>query len=451
MPSICKLSEEVRRSLRRAQVCVTMPEIVKKLVENSLDAGATKISVVLRKHGLDGVEVVDNGSGIEEYDFEMMAEPQETSRIKSYEDLAALKTYGFRGKALSGLCSSSVVVTKTKVEGGTGYRLEFDSNGKCLLEKKKKDIAMNVGTRVEVIEPLCRHPVRREDFESNKREWLNKVVRILQAYALPRIDVAFELVNIISTRSVRKMVSPGPHADIGCAVSSVFSKKARSLRNTRKLEDAEISEEACELFRVDKTGTGFVEVGQVTLEGCIGELDAVKEAWRKSGRASGVLFVLQLTMPCSYFDVTSSPLRDKMECAIMDLVRAKIKEKGNRRVQRFGHSKGRTRAGGQLFQEIHKCRDFLAINSVENWVDNFLKIGNVEKVPVERGMAKLEKCKEEVGAIVKSDPKTSVRELSAITGSSIFTVWRASKAMKLHPYRMLRVQKLGSIFRIRAP
>ena len=61
---------------------------------------------------------------------------------------------------------------------------------------------------------------------------------------------------------------------------------------------------------------------------------------------------------------------------------------------------------------------------------------------MKRGLTKVNEAKEEVAAVLKSNPKTSVRRLSSITGSSISTVWRALKAMKFHPYRMLRVQKL---------
>uniref|UniRef100_A0A0N5BR37 HTH rpiR-type domain-containing protein n=1 Tax=Strongyloides papillosus TaxID=174720 RepID=A0A0N5BR37_STREA len=68
--------------------------------------------------------------------------------------------------------------------------------------------------------------------------------------------------------------------------------------------------------------------------------------------------------------------------------------------------------------------------------------GNVKKLLIKRGFAKVDEVKGEVAAILKSEPKISIRRLSAMTGSSIFTVWRALKAIKFHPYCMLTIQKL---------
>ena len=72
-------------------------------MENSLDSGATSIEVRFKNHGLDSIEVQDNGKGIAPEDFETLALKHYTSKLASYEDLTSLDTFGFRGEALSSL------------------------------------------------------------------------------------------------------------------------------------------------------------------------------------------------------------------------------------------------------------------------------------------------------------------------------------------------------------
>uniref|UniRef100_A0A0N5CBI3 DNA_mis_repair domain-containing protein n=1 Tax=Strongyloides papillosus TaxID=174720 RepID=A0A0N5CBI3_STREA len=349
MPRINKLDREVCRNLTTGQVCIDLSGIVKELVDNSLDAGATRISIKLYNDGIEKVQVEDNGSGIEKEDFGMIAELHATSKIKSYEDFTAVQTYGFRGEALNSLCSSSKLTVLTKVEGGKGYHLEFDNTGKYLPEKTK-DAVMNVGTTVIVTDFMCHYPVRRKEYETKASKEVQKIARMLQNYAFSKVDLAFELLNIVNNKTTVLMRSPGGNAKIESAISSIFSDKARFLRDTIKLEDADISDEAYELFKLDKAKLDFKKIDHVKFEGCISGMKnvvknsvdyiflsvnkrpisnpdikkAVKMAYLKSNPTFGIIFVLQLTLPSNYFDVNCSPLKDLMECTIMDLILAKV-------------------------------------------------------------------------------------------------------------------------------
>ena len=137
---------------------------VRKLVENALDAGATNIEVRLKDYGADTIEVADNGSGVAE-NHQALTVKYATSEISTFDDLAALGSFGFRGEALSSLCALSqslTVVTRTEREDA-GTRLEYDAAGAI----RSASAARAVGTTVTVrgiFEPL---PVRHKEFRKN--------------------------------------------------------------------------------------------------------------------------------------------------------------------------------------------------------------------------------------------------------------------------------------------
>lgn len=86
------------------QVVIDLASCVKELVENALDANATKIEVKLKENGFECIEVSDDGSGIPEPDRKALCLKHWTSKISSFEDLRRISTFGFRGEALSSLC-----------------------------------------------------------------------------------------------------------------------------------------------------------------------------------------------------------------------------------------------------------------------------------------------------------------------------------------------------------
>jgi DNA mismatch repair protein PMS2 len=111
------------------QVITDLSSAVKELIENSLDAGATQISVVLKDSGFDQIEVSDNGSGIHESDFDLIGQKHATSKMKHFSDISSLTTFGFRGEAVSSLCAVSDVRINTRhitAKNGTMIKLTND-------------------------------------------------------------------------------------------------------------------------------------------------------------------------------------------------------------------------------------------------------------------------------------------------------------------------------------
>ncbi|KAL1721544.1 DNA mismatch repair protein MutL [Schizophyllum commune] len=164
------------------QVVIDLQTAVKELLENSLDAGATNIEVRFKNHGLKSIEVVDNGSGIAEKDFEGIALKHHTSKLAAFEDLTTVRTFGFRGEALSSLCAlcDGFTIT-TATSGPLGEMIEMDRNGKI---KKRSKVARQRGTTVQLSNIFTPLPVRRKEFERNAKREFGKALHLLNAYAL---------------------------------------------------------------------------------------------------------------------------------------------------------------------------------------------------------------------------------------------------------------------------
>ncbi|KAF8063172.1 DNA mismatch repair protein MutL, partial [Lyophyllum atratum] len=164
------------------QVVIDLQTAVKELVENSLDAGATNIEVRFKQYGLRSIEVIDNGSGIAEDYHDSIALKHYTSKLTSFSDLATVRTFGFRGEALSSLCAlSETLFVTTATEPPMGVSLEMESSGTV---RKRTKVARQRGTTVALTNLFAPLPVRRKEFERNSKREFGKALALLNAYAL---------------------------------------------------------------------------------------------------------------------------------------------------------------------------------------------------------------------------------------------------------------------------
>ncbi|XP_005939917.1 PMS1 protein homolog 1 [Haplochromis burtoni] len=190
-----QLPPDTVRLLSSSQVITSVVNVVKELIENSLDAGASSIDVKLENFGLDRVEVRDNGQGIKAVDTPVMAVRHFTSKICRHEDLEHLETYGFRGEALGSICAVAEVAVTTKTEEdeiSTQYTM--DLTGKIVSQKPSH---LGQGTTVSVMKLFKNLPVRRQCFSSTKKckEELKKVQDLLMAYAIIKPELRLMLVH----------------------------------------------------------------------------------------------------------------------------------------------------------------------------------------------------------------------------------------------------------------
>ncbi|KAJ6550886.1 DNA mismatch repair protein [Mycena vulgaris] len=164
------------------QVVIDLQTAVKELVENSLDAGATNLEVRFKQYGLAAIEVIDNGGGISEENYEGLALKNHTSKLSTFTDLTTVTTFGFRGEALSSLCAlCESVVVSTATQAPMGVTLEMESSGKI---RHKGKVARQRGTTITLTNLFSTLPVRRKEFERNAKREFGKALTLLNAYAL---------------------------------------------------------------------------------------------------------------------------------------------------------------------------------------------------------------------------------------------------------------------------
>ncbi|OCK78194.1 DNA mismatch repair protein MutL [Lepidopterella palustris CBS 459.81] len=213
--------------IQSGQVIVDICSVVKELVENSLDAGASSIDVRFKNHGLDSVEVQDNGGGISPEDYETIALKHYTSKLSSYDDLSSLQTFGFRGEALSSLCALSQfhIITARAIDGPKGTRLDFEVSGKL---KGTSVVASQKGTIIAVEKLFHNLPVRRRELEKNIKREYGKVLNLLHAYACISTGVRLTASNQMPKGKKITVFSTTSNSTTRENIASIFGPKTVS-------------------------------------------------------------------------------------------------------------------------------------------------------------------------------------------------------------------------------
>ncbi|OPB37956.1 hypothetical protein A0O28_0010600 [Trichoderma guizhouense] len=192
MATIKQIDGRSVHQIQSGQVIVDLCSVVKELVENSVDSGATIIDVRFKNQGLDSIEVQDNGSGISPANYSSVALKHYTSKLSSYSDIESLQTFGFRGEALASLCALSILTVTTcqEEEAPKGSKLTFHQSGEL---DSTTVVAAQRGTTVAVENLFHNLPVRRRELDRNiKREW-HKVIALLNQYACILTNVKFSV------------------------------------------------------------------------------------------------------------------------------------------------------------------------------------------------------------------------------------------------------------------
>ena len=181
------LPDSVANQIAAGEVIQRPASIIKELVENSLDAGATLIRVVVEDAGKSLVQVIDNGSGMSATDARLAFERHATSKIQQATDLFALRTMGFRGEALASIAAVAQVELRTRKpqdELGTCIRIE----GSKVMEQEAASCP--AGANFAVRNLFFNIPARRKFRKSNQTE-LTNILTELERVALAHPEVAF--------------------------------------------------------------------------------------------------------------------------------------------------------------------------------------------------------------------------------------------------------------------
>lgn len=195
--------------------------IVKELVENSLDAGAKRITVEVQKGGLESIRIDDDGQGIAKDDLELAIQRHTTSKISTEADLDGIQTLGFRGEALASICE----VAKVNISSKTA---DADEGSQLIIEggevQSLKAIGRGQGTTIEVKDLFFNLPARRKFLKSEKTENLH-ITRLMKRFLFSHPNVHLRLIQ--GKRTV--LDSPGSEDYIEIASHLYDTKTAKGL------------------------------------------------------------------------------------------------------------------------------------------------------------------------------------------------------------------------------
>lgn len=187
--SIQVLPDHLINQIAAGEVVERPASVVKELVENSLDAGASHVTVVLEQGGKNLLRVIDNGAGIARNELALALQRHATSKIASLDDLEHVASMGFRGEALPSIASVSRMEIASHPGGEEHGWVVNCRNG---LVSEPQPHALPEGTRVEVADLFFNTPARRKFLRADRTEF-NHSDALLRKFALARFDVAFQL------------------------------------------------------------------------------------------------------------------------------------------------------------------------------------------------------------------------------------------------------------------
>ncbi len=191
MPKIQLLPEHIANQIAAGEVVQRPASVVKELLENSIDAGSKNIKLIVKDGGKNLIQVVDDGSGMDETDARMAFERHATSKIRTTEDLFHIRTKGFRGEALASIAAVAHVELFTKPQDadlGTRIRIE---GGKVVLQEPAQTAA---GTSIAVKNLFFNVPARRKFLKSQQVE-MRHIIDEFQRVALAYPEIGFSLIH----------------------------------------------------------------------------------------------------------------------------------------------------------------------------------------------------------------------------------------------------------------
>lgn len=216
MSKINLLDDRIINRIAAGEVVENPASVIKELVENSIDAGATSITIDFSKGGTESIRIIDNGSGMDAVDAKTAFIRHATSKISSADDLDHIATMGFRGEALASISEVSRIVLTTST-GDEGTRIIING-GVC---ESVKPIGFPRGTTIEVSDLFFNTPARKKFLKSSKGE-TTSILELCQKFILSHPEVSFRVVN-----NGRVEMSSSADKSLLGAICTVYSEDAR--------------------------------------------------------------------------------------------------------------------------------------------------------------------------------------------------------------------------------
>ncbi len=217
MPKIIQLSPHIANLIAAGEVVERPASVVKELLENAVDAGASKVTIEIRDGGMTFLRVTDNGCGMAAEDARTAFKRHATSKLRTEEDLAAIGTMGFRGEALAAITSVSRIDLLTKTAGSiSGVSLHLEA-GEILEES---EAGCPDGTTIIIRDLFYNTPARMKFMKSDTVEG-SRVTAAVQMQALAHPEVAFQFL-----RDGKQVLSTPGNGGLEAAVYCVYGREA---------------------------------------------------------------------------------------------------------------------------------------------------------------------------------------------------------------------------------
>ena len=233
MGNIVLLDDLTINKIAAGEVIERPASVIKEKVENSIDAGATNITVEIKNGGISYIKVTDNGRGIANDDLEMAFERHATSKIRSADDLNTVTSMGFRGEALASIAAiANVELISKTINEETGYRIVVE--GGNVLEKG--EVGSPIGTSITVRNLFFNTPVRYKFLKKDYTE-SGYIEDVITRIALVNPNIAIKLINTGKT-----VIQTTGNGDIKTVIYSIYGKEISQsvLEVDYRYEDIEV-------------------------------------------------------------------------------------------------------------------------------------------------------------------------------------------------------------------
>ncbi|NQH96307.1 DNA mismatch repair endonuclease MutL [Streptococcus suis] len=210
---IIELPEILANQIAAGEVIERPASVVKELLENSIDAGATQIQIVIEEAGLKTIQITDNGDGIAPDEVRLALRRHATSKIKNQADLFRIRTLGFRGEALPSIASVSQMVIETATADHL-HGILLEAKGGVV--EKEEPISRPIGTQITVSDLFYNTPARLKYVRSQQAE-LSHIIDVVNRLSLAHPEISFTLIN-----EGRELLATAGTGNLRQAISGVY-------------------------------------------------------------------------------------------------------------------------------------------------------------------------------------------------------------------------------------
>lgn len=301
------LDDNTINKIAAGEVVERPASVVKELVENAIDAGATRIEVEIQSGGTSLIRVTDNGKGMSMEDAKLAMERHATSKISAVDDLLSIGTLGFRGEALPTIASVSRFTMRTRQEGSELGTLVTSSGGK---QQDVRETGCSLGTTIQVEDLFFNTPARKKFLKTNQTE-SSKINDFIVKLALSHPEITFRFINGNKTA----VVTPG-NSDLKDVIGSLYGKQAAASLLELAFYDGELRISGYitkpNMLKSSRAWQTFLVNGRVIQNRAMAK--AIENAYRAMVPKSGFpMAVLSLEVPRNTVDVNVHPQKTELK------------------------------------------------------------------------------------------------------------------------------------------